>query len=175
MFSRNDINVLIDEETIKIKIKELAKKISEDYSGKEPVIIGVLKGATIFLSDLIRQLDIDCNVDFISVSSYGNATATSGVVKILKDVDMELVGKDVLIVEDIVDSGLTLNYLKSYIKNKAASSIKTCVLLDKPARRQVDFKTDYSGFEIEDLFIVGYGLDYQQKFRNLPYIGFINV
>lgn len=169
-----DIKVLISEEELKSRVKELGDEITKDFEGKTPVVIGVLKGAIIFMADLIREMKVNCRLDFMSVSSYGSSTKSSGVVKILKDIDIDISGMDVLIIEDIVDSGLTLNYLKHYLSSKNANSIKICTLLDKPHRRQVEIEVDYSGFEIEDRFLIGYGLDADQSYRNLPYIGYID-
>lgn len=162
--------VLIDEKQIQNKVKELATRIAEEYRGKDLVIIGVLKGAVLFMADLVKSIDIPVTIDFIAVSSYGNATETSGVVRILKDLDNSIEGMDVLIVEDIIDSGLTMCYLMDILKSRGPSSIKVCTLLDKPYRRKADVKADYLGFVIEDEFVVGYGLDFAEKFRNLPEI-----
>lgn len=165
--------VLISEKEIKNKVEEIAKKIQEDFSGQEILLVGVLKGASVFVSDLMRKIDLDVNIDFISVSSYGMSTTSSGVVKILKDLDQDITDKNVIIVEDIIDTGLTLRYLKDYFKQKNAKCLKICTLLDKPARRKCDIDVDYIGFEIEDKFIVGYGIDYQERYRNLPYIAYV--
>jgi hypoxanthine phosphoribosyltransferase len=168
---RNSIErVLIDRQQIQDKVKALAEEISRDYRGKNLVIVGVLKGAVVFLGDLIKNINVPLVLDFIAVSSYGNTTETSGVVRILKDLDHSIEGMDVLIVEDIIDSGLTLCYLKDNLKSRGANSIKICTLLDKPYRRKADVKVDYKGFEIEDEFVVGYGLDFAERFRNLPEI-----
>lgn len=168
---RNSIErVLIDRQQIQDKVKALAEEISRDYRGKNLVIVGVLKGAVVFLGDLIKNINVPLVLDFIAVSSYGNTTETSGVVRILKDLDHSIEGMDVLIVEDIIDSGLTLCYLKDNLKSRGADSIKICTLLDKPYRRKADVKVDYKGFEIEDEFVVGYGLDFAERFRNLPEI-----
>jgi hypoxanthine phosphoribosyltransferase len=168
---RNSIErVLIDRQQIQDKVKALAEEISRDYRGKDLVIVGVLKGAVVFLGDLIKNINVPLVLDFIAVSSYGNTTETSGVVRILKDLDHSIEGMDVLIVEDIIDSGLTLCYLKDNLKSRGANSIKICTLLDKPYRRKADVKVDYKGFEIEDEFVVGYGLDFAERFRNLPEI-----
>ncbi len=164
--------ILVTKEEIDRKVKELGKKISEDYAGKEPVMVCILKGAAIFFSDLIREIDLPLTTDFMAISSYGSATKTSGVVRVLKDLDKDIVGKDVIIVEDIVDTGVTLNYLKSMLAHRGAASIRIASLLDKTARRTVkDLKVDYVCFDIPDAFVVGYGLDYDQKYRNLPDIG----
>ena len=164
--------ILVTKEEIDRKVKELGKKISEDYAGEEPVMVCILKGAAIFFSDLIREIDLPLTTDFMAISSYGSATKTSGVVRVLKDLDKDIVGKDVIIVEDIVDTGVTLNYLKSMLAHRGAASIRIASLLDKTARRTVkDLKVDYVCFDIPDAFVVGYGLDYDQKYRNLPDIG----
>ena len=168
---KEDIKKIIySEEVIKEKVDELGKRITEDFSGKDPIVIGVLKGANVFLSDLIRKISIPLIVDFIDVSSYGLSTETSGVVKINKDLDFSIEDKDILIVEDIIDSGLTLEYLLKNLKSRNPKTIRICSLLDKPERRRVDIKVDYIGFQIPDEFIVGYGIDYAEKYRNLPYI-----
>ncbi len=168
---KEDIKQIIySEEVIKEKVDELGKRITEDFSGKDPIVIGVLKGANVFLSDLIRKINIPLIVDFIDVSSYGLSTETSGVVKINKDLDFSIENKDILIVEDIIDSGLTLEYLLKNLKSRNPKTIRICSLLDKPERRRVDIKVDYIGFQIPDEFIVGYGIDYAEKYRNLPYI-----
>ncbi|MEG0895180.1 MAG: hypoxanthine phosphoribosyltransferase [Oscillospiraceae bacterium] len=171
---RNDIEkVLLSEEEISAKIKELGETISKDYKGKSLLMVSVLKGSVIFMADLMRAITIPCQIDFMSVSSYGSGVKTSGVVKIIKDLDVQLEGKDLLIVEDILDSGKTLEYLKSILTERKPNSIKICTLLDKPERRQVDIFADYKGFHVPDKFVVGYGLDYDEKYRNLPYIGIL--
>ncbi|WP_206459741.1 hypoxanthine phosphoribosyltransferase [Anaerovorax sp. IOR16] len=162
--------ILISEEQLRARTKELGKQITEDYKGESILAVCILKGAVLFMTDLIREIDLDVMIDFMSVSSYGASTKSSGVVRILKDLDTAIEGKNVLIVEDIVDSGLTLKYLKDYLLGRKPKSLKICTLLDKPARRTADVTADYSGFEVGDQFIVGYGLDYNQKYRNLPYI-----
>ncbi|SHK33424.1 hypoxanthine phosphoribosyltransferase [Paramaledivibacter caminithermalis] len=168
---KNDVkNILFTEEKIKEKVIELGKRITEDYKGKDTIVIGVLKGANIFLSDLIRRIEIPITVDFIDVSSYGLSTESSGVVKINKDLDFSIENKDIIIVEDIIDTGLTLKYLLENLKSRKPKSIKICTFLDKPDRRKVDIKIDYLGFKIPDEFIVGYGIDYAEKYRNLPFI-----
>nr|WP_243109688.1 hypoxanthine phosphoribosyltransferase [Caminicella sporogenes] len=167
----NDVKeILFNEEEIKEKVAELGKQISKDYENKDLVVVGVLKGANVFLSDLIRKISIPITIDFMAVSSYGFSTESSGVVKILKDLDFSIEGKNVLIVEDIVDTGLTLKYLYENLKSRKPKSIKICSLLDKHERRKVDIEVDYIGFEIPDAFIVGYGIDYAEKYRNLPFI-----
>ncbi len=170
-----NIKVLISEETLAKRTLEIAKQIEKDYAGKELVCIGLLKGSVIFMSDLIKNIDLDLTIDFMKVSSYGAGTATSGIVKILKDIDDNITGKDVLIIEDIVDSGLTLSNVKDFLLQKQPSSLKICTLLDKPERRQVPVKTDYVGFEIPDEFVVGYGLDYAEKYRNIPFVGVLTL
>ena len=153
-------------------VSSLGKQISEDYKGKNLLLVSVLKGSVIFMADLMRAITVPCEIDFMCVSSYQNGTKSSGVVKIIKDLDINLEGKDVLIVEDILDSGRTLSYLKTIIEGRNPNSIKICTLLDKPERRVVpDLVADYSGAEVPDEFVVGYGLDYDEKYRNLPYIG----
>lgn len=159
--------VLLSEEKIKARVKELAREISADYREKKPLLIGVLKGAVVFLSDLIREMDIPLEVDFMAVSSYGADTASSGIVRIQKDLEQSIKDRDVLIVEDIVDTGLTLNYLYDTLSSQKPRSLKVVTLLDKPDRRKVDFKADYCGFEIPDRFVIGYGLDFNEEYRNL--------
>ncbi len=167
--------ILVTKEEIDQKVKELGKRITEDYAGKEPVMICILKGAVMFFSDLIREIDLPLTTDFMAISSYGSATKTSGVVRVLKDLDKDILGKDVIIVEDIVDTGVTLNYLKSMLVHRGAASIRVAALLDKAARRTVkDLKVDYVCFDIPDAFVVGYGLDFDQTYRNLPDIGVLS-
>ncbi len=161
---------LISEDEIKERVKSLAEQISRDYQGKRPLMVGILKGAFIFLADLIRELSIDVEVDFLAVSSYGKATETSGEVKILKDLSESIEGKDVIIVEDIVDTGLTLKYLYDLLKTRNPKSLRICVFLDKKERRVVKVPVHYVGFEVPDLFLVGYGLDFAEKYRQLKYI-----
>jgi hypoxanthine phosphoribosyltransferase len=162
--------VMISEQEIKNKVKELGKIITEDYKGKDLVVICVLKGAIMFVSDLIKEIKVPLAIDFMAVSSYGNSTKSSGVVKIIKDLDDSIEGKDVLIVEDIIDSGLTLAYLLDNLESRDPNSIEICTLLDKPTGRKTDVDTKYVGFEIKDEFVVGYGLDYAEKYRNVPHI-----
>lgn len=159
--------VLISESDVKDRVKAIAREISEDYKGKTVTLICILSGASIFFADLVRELDLDLRFEFMSVSSYGAGTVSSGEVKILKDVNHPIAGKDVIIVEDIIDSGCTLSYLKRVLEQRAPASIKICTILDKPSRRKVEFKGDYVGFEIPDEFVIGYGLDYDGKYRNL--------
>lgn len=162
------LEVLISREQLEQKTAELAAKITEDYRGKELVLVGVLKGGFIFLADLARKIDLDLTIEFISVSSYGNSTETSGVVRIIKDIDTDITGKHVLIVEDLIDTGLTLNYLKELFNTKGCASVRLAAIMDKPDRRKVDLQVDYAGIVIPDKFVVGYGLDYAGKYRNLP-------
>ena len=165
--------VLLTEGQLAARVAELGDQISRDYAGKDLMLICILKGANIFLADLVRQISIPLAYDFVAVSSYGADTKSSGVVRILKDLDESVESKHVLVVEDIVDTGLTLrlSYLLENLRSRRAASVKVCTLLDKPARRRVDVPVDYFGFKIEDQFVVGYGLDYQGRYRNLPYIG----
>lgn len=168
----NDIEqIFYTEETIKNRVKELGRQITADYEGKFPLIVGVLKGSFIFMADLIRNIETDCEVEFMAVSSYGNGTTTTGAVKINKDLSHDIENRHVIIVEDILDSGVTLSYLTKYLNVRNPASISICTLLDKPSRRKADIFPNYSGFECPDAFIVGYGLDYAEKYRNLPYIG----
>ena len=165
--------VLLNQEEIQAKVKELGQKISEDYKGKNLLLVSVLKGSVIFMADLMRSITEHCRIDFMAVSSYGSGVKTSGVVKIIKDLDIPLEGYDVLIVEDILDSGMTLGYIRELLYARNPASMKICTLLDKPARRMIDIKADYVGFEIPDEFVVGYGLDYDEKYRNLPFVGIL--
>lgn len=170
----NDIaKILISEEELAARVKQLGEQISKDYEGKDLMMVSVLKGSVVFMADLMRAITINASIDFMSVSSYGSGTKTSGVVKIIKDLNEELSGKDILIVEDILDSGMTLSYLRKHIMGKGAASIKIATLLDKPERRKVDVYPDYKGFVVPDEFVVGYGLDYDEKYRNLPYVGIL--
>jgi hypoxanthine phosphoribosyltransferase len=162
--------VLVSEGDLKRRVAELGKQIARDYAGKPLLLVGVLKGAVFFLSDLMRHIDIPVEVDFMAVASYGSATDSSGVVRILKDLDAAIEGRDVLIVEDIVDSGLTLQYLMRNLGSRNPRTLEVCALLVKPARRKVELPTRYVGFEIEDRFVVGYGLDYAERYRNLPFV-----
>ena len=165
-------SVLISEEELQAKVREIGAKISEDYQGKTPIFVGVLKGCFIFMSDLVRSVSINCSMDFMAVSSY-SGTKTTGAVKINKDLSEDICGKDVIIVEDILDSGITLNYLKHYLMVREPASIRIVTLMDKPSRRKADVYADYSCFEFPDAFVVGYGLDYNEKYRNLPYVGIL--
>ena len=164
---------MFTEEQIREKVAELGKQIENDYKGEEILVVGILKGANVFTCDLIRQIDLDVKIDFMSVSSYGSGTESSGTVRILKDLDTDIKGRNVLIVEDIIDSGRTLSNLVKELQIREPKSLKLCTLLDKPSRRVVDVDVEYVGFEIEDKFIVGYGIDYAEKYRNLPYIGIV--
>ncbi len=169
----NDIErVLLSEEDLKEIVKRLGAEITADYEGKKLVLVSVLKGSVIFMADLMREIKIPCTIDFMSVSSYGSGTKTSGVVKIVKDLDTDVVeGADLLIVEDILDSGVTLEYLIKILSARNPKSVKICTLLDKPERRKANVKADYAGAQIPDAFVVGYGLDFNEKYRNLPFIG----
>ncbi len=167
------IKVLVSEEDVNKRIKEIGEEISKDYEGKDVHLICVLKGGVFFMCELAKRISVPVSMDFMSVSSYGNEKVSSGIVKIVKDLDESIEGKDVLIVEDIIDSGRTLSYLVEILKKRNPNSVKICTLLDKPERRVVDVKVDYVGFNIPDEFVVGYGLDYQQKYRNLPFIGVV--
>ncbi len=164
---------LISQDKVEARIRELGRKISEDYAGRQIRLVGILKGASFFMCDLAKQITVPVTIDFMQVSSYGGQTESTGTVKIRKDLDESIEGLDVIIVEDIVDSGRTLAFLGDFLKSKGAASIRYCTLLDKPERRVVDLKADYAGFEIPDRFVVGYGMDYDQKYRNLPYIGVV--
>ncbi|QJW46186.1 hypoxanthine phosphoribosyltransferase [bacterium BFN5] len=170
----NDVeSVLISEEKLAARIKELGEQITADYAGKEILAIGVLRGAVLFMADLTRAIKVPVAIDFMAVSSYGAGTSSSGVVRILKDLDEDIEGKHVLIVEDIIDSGLTLSYLLDNIKSRRPASLKLCTLLNKPERRKAEVHIDYNGFTVPDYFVVGYGLDYAEKYRNLPFIGIL--
>ncbi|ANU20873.1 hypoxanthine phosphoribosyltransferase [Planococcus plakortidis] len=173
MLQKDIKEVLISEEQLQEKARELGEVLTRDYEGKYPLAIGVLKGAMPFMGDLMKRFDGYVEMDFMDVSSYGNATVSSGEVKIVKDLNASVEGRDLLIIEDIIDSGLTLSYLVDLFKYRKANSIKIVTLLDKPTGRKVDLKADYIGFEVPDAFVVGYGLDYAEKYRNLPYIGIL--
>jgi hypoxanthine phosphoribosyltransferase len=163
-------DILVQRDELEHRVRELGAEISRDYAGRELLLIGVLKGAVFFLADLMRHLDVECEVDFMAVSSYGASTDSSGVVRILKDLDAPIEGRDVLIVEDIVDSGLTLSYLFRMLRARGPASLEVCALLTKPQRREIDLPIRYVGFEIPNRFAIGYGLDYAERFRNLPYV-----
>jgi hypoxanthine phosphoribosyltransferase len=166
--------ILVQPDDLGHRVTELAKEISRDYEGRELLLVGVLKGAVFFLSDLMRQLEVPCEVDFMAVSSYGSSTESSGVVRILKDLDTPIDGRDVLVVEDIVDSGLTLKYLLKTLSARGPASLEVCALLEKPERRKVDLQIRYTGFEIPNRFVIGYGLDHGERYRNLPYVAVLN-
>lgn len=163
--------VLISEEELMEKVNQLGAQITTDYKGKDLVVVGILKGSNIFMSDLVRKINLPLEMDYMVVSSYGSSTESSGVVRILKDLEHSIEGKDVLIIEDIVDTGLTLAYIKEILTGRGPSSVKICTLLDKPIRRKKDIQIDYLGFEVPDEFIIGYGIDYAEQYRNLPFIG----
>ena len=163
-------SILIDEETLQAKIKELGEQITKDYQDKELLVICILKGAVMFVTDLIKRINLPLEIDFMAVSSYGNSTKSSGVVRIIKDLNEEINGKHILIVEDIIDSGLTLSYLIDNLKSREPASVAICTLLDKPDNRKAEIDIVYTGFVVPDEFVVGYGLDYAEKYRNLPYI-----
>ena len=169
------VNVLLSEEEVDAKIKAIGEQISKDYAGKQVHLVCVLKGGSFFMCELAKRITVPVSLDFMSVSSYGSETKSSGVVKIVKDLDEPIKGKNVLVVEDIVDSGRTLSYLMEMLKDRGPESLRLCTLLDKPERRVVDVHVDYTGFQIPDEFVVGYGLDYDQKYRNLPYIGVVEL
>ncbi len=169
------ISVMISEEDVDKRIKEIGEQISKDYEGKEVHLICVLRGGVFFMCELAKRISVPVTMDFMSVSSYGNDTKSSGVVKIVKDLDDSIRGKDVIVIEDVVDSGRTLSYLLEMLKDRNPASLKLCTLLDKPERRVRQVEVDYTGFEIPDEFVVGYGLDYAQRYRNLPYIGIVHL
>ncbi len=169
---RDDMaTILYTEEQIRARVAELGAAISRDYAGKDPLFVGVLKGSFVFMADLVRCVTIPCSLDFMAVSSYGNSTKTTGAVKINKDLSQDIEGRHVVVVEDILDSGVTLSYLSKYLLNRNPASLNIATLLDKPSRRQAAVDARYAGFVIPDAFVVGYGLDYAEKYRNLPYIG----
>lgn len=171
---KDDIEeILLTEKDLQKAVKKLGKQISADYEGKNLMLVAVLKGSVIFMADLMRAITIPISIDFMSVSSYGGGVKSTGIVKIIKDLDHDISGYDVLIVEDILDSGLTLSYLTNVLRQRKVNSIRIATLLDKPERRQVDIKPDYTCFVVPDKFVVGYGLDYDQKYRNLPYVGIV--
>lgn len=174
MYTDNVEKVLLSEEEIAKKVAEMGALITRDYAGQSIVLVGILRGAVVFFSDLMRRIDLPVNIDFISVSSYGASTRSSGVVRFQKDLERSITGKHVLIVEDIIDTGLTMRYLIDTLCTREPASIKTCCLLDKPSRRKTDITADYRGFEIPDAFVVGYGLDYNDEYRNLPFIGVLS-
>ena len=166
--------VLIDEETLAARVAELGAEVSADYHGRDLLLIGVLKGAVFFMADLMRHLTVPCEVDFMAISSYGDATDSSGIVRILKDLDINIKGRHVLVVEDIIDSGLTLSYLIRNLESREPATLEVCALLTKPSRREIDVPVRYVGFEIPNKFVVGYGLDFAERYRNLPYVGVLD-
>jgi hypoxanthine phosphoribosyltransferase len=166
--------ILVDEETLRNRVAELGEEISRDYAGRDLLLIGVLKGAVFFMADLMRQLTVPCEIDFMAISSYGASTDSSGVVRILKDLDINIEGRDVLVVEDIIDSGLTLSYLMRNLEARQPASLEVCALMTKPERREIDVPVRYIGFEIPNRFVIGYGLDFGERYRNLPYVGVLD-
>jgi hypoxanthine phosphoribosyltransferase len=169
-FSNPNLDALLSEQEIQSRIKELGAEITRDYAGRNPLLIGVLKGACFFMSDLLRAIDARLGIEFMAISSYGSSTRTSGEVRILKDLDVPVEGRDLIVIEDIVDTGLTLSYLMANLKSRGAASVKLVALLDKYERREREVKIDYLGFKIPDHFVVGYGLDFAERYRNLPFI-----
>jgi hypoxanthine phosphoribosyltransferase len=166
--------ILIEEAALSARVAELGAEVSADYEGRELLLIGVLKGAVFFMADLMRHLTVSCEVDFMAISSYGDATDSSGVVRILKDLDINMEGRHVLVVEDIIDSGLTLSYLMRNLESREPATLEVCALLTKPARREIDVPVRYVGFEIPNRFVVGYGLDFAERYRNLPYVAVLS-
>jgi hypoxanthine phosphoribosyltransferase len=167
--------ILIDEDALQRRIAELGDEISADYAGRDLLLIGVLKGAVFFMADLMRRLTVPCEIDFMAISSYGGQTDSSGVVRILKDLDMNIERRDVLVVEDIIDSGLTLSYLMRNLRSREPATLEICALMTKPSRREIDVPVRYVGFEIPNRFVIGYGLDFDERYRNLPYVGVLNA
>jgi hypoxanthine phosphoribosyltransferase len=166
--------ILIDEDTLKARISELGEEISRDYDGRDLLLVGVLKGAVFFMADLMRELTVPCEIDFMAISSYGAQTDSSGVVRILKDLDINIAGRDVLVVEDIIDSGLTLSYLMRNLRARKPATLEICALMTKPERREIDVPVRYTGFEIPNKFVIGYGLDFAERYRNLPYVAVLH-
>ena len=166
--------VLVTKDEIHAKVQEMGRRITADYEGKSPIVVCILKGAVMFFADLLRELDLPLDIDFMAISSYGSSTKSTGVVKLVKDLDRDVNGRDVLVVEDIVDSGMTLSYIKKELLQRGATSVRIATLLDKPARRRVQLDVEYSCFNIPDAFVVGYGLDYDEKYRNLPDVGVLH-
>ena len=166
-------NILFTEEQIRRRAAEIGRQIAEDYAGEPVYLVGTLRGAVVWMADIMKAIPNETEVDFVMASSYGSGTTTTGVVKIKKDLEGDIYGKNVLIIEDIVDTGTTLKHLKAYLADRNPKSIRICTLLDKPSRRNAEIQADYIGFEIENLFVIGYGLDYDQKYRNLPYISYL--
>jgi hypoxanthine phosphoribosyltransferase len=166
--------ILIDEDALSSRVAELGAEVSADYQGRDLLLIGVLKGAVFFMADLMRHIGVPCEVDFMAISSYGDSTDSSGIVRILKDLDINIEGRDVLVVEDIIDSGLTLSYLMRNLESREPASLEVCALMTKPARREIDVPVRYIGFEIPNRFVVGYGLDFGERYRNLPYVAVLS-
>jgi hypoxanthine phosphoribosyltransferase len=166
--------ILVDEVTLRNRVAELGEEISRDYAGRDLLLIGVLKGAVFFMADLMRHLTVPCEIDFMAISSYGASTDSSGVVRILKDLDINIEGREVLVVEDIIDSGLTLSYLIRNLEARQPASLEVCALMTKPERREIDVPVRYIGFEIPNRFVIGYGLDFAERYRNLPYVGVLD-
>ncbi|HWE82118.1 MAG TPA: hypoxanthine phosphoribosyltransferase [Gaiellaceae bacterium] len=166
--------ILIDAERLQERIRELGEEITNDYAGRELLLVGVLKGAVFFMADLMRTIDVPCEIDFMAISSYGASTDSSGVVRILKDLDINIEGRHVLVIEDIIDSGLTLSYLVRNLESRDPASLAVCALLTKPDRREVEVEVRYTGFEIPNRFVIGYGLDFAERYRNLPYVGVLH-
>jgi len=167
--------ILVDAERLQARIRELGGQITADYEGRDLLLVGVLKGAVFFMADLMRELALPCEIDFMAISSYGAGTDSSGVVRILKDLDLNIAGRDVLVVEDIIDSGLTLSYLMRTLQARRPATLEICTLLTKPERREIDVPVKYVGFEIPNKFVIGYGLDFAERYRNLPYIGVLRA
>ena len=167
--------VLIEADRLQERIRELGRELSADYAGRELLLVGVLKGAVFFMADLMRSLTVPCEIDFMAISSYGAATDSSGVVRILKDLDINIEGRHVLVVEDIIDSGLTLSYLLRNLESREPATLEICALLTKPDRREIDVRVRYVGFEIPNKFVIGYGLDFAERYRNLPYVGVLRA
>jgi hypoxanthine phosphoribosyltransferase len=167
--------VLIEEERLQARIRDLGRELSSDYEGRELLLVGVLKGAVFFMADLMRSISVPCEIDFMAISSYGASTDSSGVVRILKDLDINIENRHVLVVEDIIDSGLTLSYLLRNLESREPASLEICALLTKPARREIDVPVRYVGFEIPNKFVIGYGLDFAERYRNLPYVGVLHA
>ena len=167
--------VLIDEARLQERISEIAQRVSADYAGREPLVVGVLKGAVFFIADLLRRLTVPCELDFMAVSSYGSSTHSSGVVRILKDLDIPIAGRHVLVVEDVIDSGLTLSYLMKNLASRQPASLEICTLLTKPGHRRLNIPIRYIGFDLPDSFVIGYGLDYAERYRNLPFIAILEL
>jgi hypoxanthine phosphoribosyltransferase len=172
---RDVSEVLIDEDALHRRIAELGEELSADYAGRDLLLIGVLKGAVFFMADLMRKLTVPCEIDFMAISSYGGQTDSSGVVRILKDLDMNIKDRNVVVVEDIIDSGLTLSYLMRNLRSREPASLEICALMTKPSRREIEVPVRYVGFEIPNRFVVGYGLDFLERYRNLPYVGVLNA